>query len=205
MAKKKIGGFWASIMTIALNAMQVFVSRISHEPSRKILEGMRLAFVKLVGVLSDANPDDDAQVQAIVNETLTQGDFYQGSRQTILLNLNKVQNPNVKTLLLNLVDPVYEIAGKLTDDNSENSQQIEELLKSLAVSDKGLESIVALMSLIFDPEAAAFIAAVIAQFLEQLLVEQPEKAEKLGLAKAHVVALKEKYEAAAEGLVLKVA
>ena len=198
MAKtKKIGGFWASILTIALNGMKIFIDRINHDPSRKILEGMRLAFVKLVGALSDADPDDDKQVQAIINETLTQGEFYQGSRSTIVANLNKIQNVQVQTLLLNLVDPAYDIAGLLTDEEKDNEQQIKELLTSLAVSDKGLETIVALLSLVFDEEAAAFIGAVIASYLERLFEDDPEQATALDLSKEYVIALRQKYEAIA--------
>lgn len=198
MAKKKISNFWAFTLGIALRGLKVFIARINHEPSRKILEGMRKAFERMVDALSDSNPDDDKQIQAIVHDTLTTGDFYQGSRSTIVANIGRINNPNIQTVLLNLVDPVYEIGSLMTDEDKDNEAQVKELLTRIAVDEKGLESIVALLGLVFDDEAAAFIGAVIASYLERLVNDNPAEAERLDISKAHVIAIKEKYAAIAE-------
>ena len=195
MAKKKINNFWSAVLGIGLRGLKVFIDRISHEPSRKILEGMRLAFARLVDALSDADPDDSKQVQAIIHDTLTTGQFYEGSRKTVELNLAKIQNDNIRTMLMNLVDPAYRVSGLLTDENADNEAQIKQLLTDLAVDEKGLETIVALLSLVFDKEAAAFIGAVIASYLERLFDEEPERAATLAISKEYATSMREKYEA----------
>lgn len=195
MAKtKKIGGFWATMLIFALQAMGAFTRRITQENSRKIVDGMRLSFLELVRALSDSDPNDNDQIQGIVNRMVREGDFYQGTKGTIVANLAKIENDKVRTILMNLLNPAYSVADILTDDDPANGDQLRNVLMDLLSSADGIETINAALGLVFDEEAAAFIGAIIASYLEQIFDNEPEVAATFKLTRAEVIDLKQKYE-----------
>lgn len=176
--KPPIGGVPATVLKLLLNIAGAFTKRITHLPSRKIVDGFVDSFANLVTALSDANPNDPEQIRAVINKMLTQGDFYEGSRQTILANINKVGNEDARLALAIATGVTYRIADVLTDDVDDNGAQLEEMLRVFLSSEDGIEFITALLKMIVDDATANIIGLLLIEALKGVLSDDQQEALK---------------------------
>lgn len=181
-AKKRINVFWAAAFKIALRTFGLFINRITHEPSRLSVQGAQQWMLGLVTALSDADPDDSKQIQAITNRFFTDSPFAKGSRAIIDTNIAKLQNENVRTIFSALTNQAYMTADLLTDENEDNSEQLLEMAKQFGRSEDGLKTMIALFAFILDQEAAEFIAELIREYMNDLWSRDPDKAEAIGIS-----------------------
>jgi len=174
--KPPIGGVPATVLKLLLNIAGAFTRRITHEPSRKIVDGFLFSFADLVTALSDADPQDDEQIKAVVNRLLTEGDFYEGSRQTILANIAKIENEDARTALTIALGVTYRIADVLTDEFDDNGEQLEEMLKVFLSGPDGVTFITALLKLVVDENTANLIALLLIEALKGVISEDQQAA-----------------------------
>lgn len=176
--KPPIGGVPATVLKLLLNIAGAFTKRITHLPSRKIVDGFVDSFANLVTALSDADPNDPEQIRAVINKMLTEGDFYEGSRQTILANINKIGNEDARLALAIATGVTYRIADVLTDDVDDNGAQLEEMLRVFLSSEDGIQFITALLKMIVDDATANIIGLLLIEALKGVLSDDQQEALK---------------------------
>lgn len=176
--KPPIGGVPATVLKLLLNIAGAFTKRITHLPSRKIVDGFVDSFANLVTALSDADPNDPEQIRAVINKMLTEGDFYEGSRQTILANINKIGNEDARMALAIATGVTYRIADVLTDDVDDNGAQLEEMLRVFLSSEDGIQFITALLKMIVDDATANIIGLLLIEALKGVLSDDQQEALK---------------------------
>lgn len=169
--KPPIGGVPATVLKLLLNIAGAFTKRITHVPSRKIVDGFVTSFGELITALADTNPNDADQIRAVVNRLLTEGDFYEGSRQTITANINKIANDDVKTALLIATGVTYRVADVLTDEFDDNGAQLEEMLKVFLSGQDGVLFITSLLKTVVDDATANLIALLLIEALKGVISE----------------------------------
>lgn len=174
--KPPIGGVPSTVLKLLLNIAGAFTKQITHVPSRKIVDGFIGSFSQLVTALSDANPDDVDQIRAVVNKLLTEGDFYEGSRQTIIANIEKIGNEDAKTALLVAMGITYRLADVLTDEFEDNGVQLEQMLKVFLSSEDGILFVTSLLKLVIDDATANIIALLLIEALKGVLSEDQQAA-----------------------------
>lgn len=173
--------------------MKAFVDRIRIEQVKLMVEGMRLSTIDAITVLSDTDPDDEAQMLEVANKLFSDGPFRKGSRDILVSNIAKIPQENVKEATGNLVPVVYDIALILTDKNPKDGDQIKEKLKQFLTSEEGLETYVELLTIALPAETAVSIGQIILTYLAQIWEEQPEVAAEAGLPeKAKIFAIQER-------------
>lgn len=175
--KPPIGGIPATVLKLLLNIAGAFTKRITHIPSRQIVDGFVNGFTKLVQSLSDANPEDEKQIKAIVNELLTKGDFYEGTRTTILNNIGRVGNEHARDALMIITDQVYDIADILTDEVTDNGEQLQFVLRDFIASEQGVSFVVSFLRIAGVEESTAnLIGLLVLEALRGVIAEDRAKA-----------------------------
>lgn len=174
--KPPIGGVPSTVLKLLLNIAGAFTKRISHAPSRKIVDGFLDSFANLVTALSDADPNDEKQILAVVNKLLTEGDFYEGSRQTILSNINKISNEDARLALAIATGVTYRLADVLTDEFDDNGAQLEEMLRVFLKSEDGIQFVTSLLKLIVDESTANIIGLLLIEALKGVLSDDQQEA-----------------------------
>lgn len=175
--KPPIGGIPSTVINLLLSIASAFTKNITHEPSRLMVDGFLSSFRDLVKALSDTDPGDEAQIKAIVNRFLTEGDFYTGSRRTILANIEKVGNEDARAALTIAMGIVYRLADVLTDDVDDNGRQLEEMMKVFLVSQDGVLFITSLVRLTgVDQSTADLIALLLIEALKGVISEDQQAA-----------------------------
>lgn len=174
--KQPIGNVPATVLKLLLNIAGAFTKRITHEPSRLIVDGFVGSFSELVAALSDADPNDSVQIKAVVHKLLTEGDFYEGSRQTILANIEKIENEDVQNALLIATNITYQVAELLTDEVADNGAQVEAMLRDFLSSPEGVQFITSMLRLILDESTASIIALLLIEALKGVLSDDQKEA-----------------------------
>lgn len=164
--KPPIGGIPSTLLNLTLSITKAFTGRITHLPSRKIVTGVLDGSINLVKALSDSNPEDEDQIRAIVNRLISEGDFYEGSRATILANIQKIKNQPAKEALTIGVDEVYSIGHILTDDIEDNGEQLRALLAEFLSTPEGVTFITSLLKIAVDEQTANIIALILIESLK---------------------------------------
>jgi hypothetical protein len=180
-----IGGIPSTLLNLTLSITKAFTGRITHLPSRKIVTGVLDGSINLVKALSDSNPEDEDQIRAIVNKLITDGDFYEGSRQTILDNIQKVKNQPAREALTIGVDEVYNIGAILTDDIDDNGEQLRALLSEFLSTAEGVSFITSLLKIAVDEQTANIIALILIESLKGVVSK--DKAETLNELKRKLI------------------
>lgn len=171
-----IGGIPSTLIGLVLSITKAFTNRITHIPSRKIVAGMIEGSMNLVKALSDSNPEDEAQIRAIVNQLITDGDFYEGSRNTILSNIQKIKNQPAREALTIAVDEVYQLGNVLTDDIEDNGTQIRDQMADFLSTAEGVTFITNLLKIVVDEQTANIIALILIESLKGLVSEDKQAA-----------------------------
>lgn len=174
--KAPIGAIPATVLKLLANIGGAFTKRISHLPSRQIVDGMVTGFGKLVTALSDANPEDEAQIRAIVNEMLTSGDFYQGTRESVLANIAKIENENAQAALSLVLDKVYTVGSILTDPIEDNGAQLEAEMREFIASPEGISFFTSVLKLVLDDATANLIALILIEAVKGLVNDDRKEA-----------------------------
>lgn len=164
--KPPIGGIPSTLLNLTLSITKAFTGRITHLPSRKIVTGVLDGSINLVKALSDANPEDEDQIRAIVNKLITDGDFYEGSRETILANIQKVKNQPAREAMTIGVDEVYSIGHILTDEIEDNGEQLRTALSDFLSTPEGVTFITSLLKIIVDEQISNIIAMILIESLK---------------------------------------
>lgn len=174
--KAPIGNIPAAILKLLANIARAFTEKITHAPSKKIVDGTIDNFKNLITALSDANPEDEAQIREIVNQMLTAGEFYEGSRESILLNIQKVKNENLRNALILALDNTYIVGATLTDEIEDDGEQLEALLQEFLGSPEGVEFLNYLLKLVVDPSTANLIALILIEALKGIITDDRQEA-----------------------------
>lgn len=164
--KPPIGGIPSTLLNLVFSISKAFTSKITHLPSRQIVSGTLDGSISLVKALSDSNPDDEAQIRAIVNKMLSDGDFYTGSRTTILANIQKIGNEAARDALTIGTDQVYAIGRVLTDDITDNGDQVQQLLSDFLSTAEGVTFFTSLLKTVVDEQTANIIALILIESLK---------------------------------------
>jgi len=175
--KPPIGGIPSTVLSLLLNIAGAFTKNITHVPSRLMVDGFLKTLRDLIKALSDADPSDEEQIKRIVNSFLTEGEFYEGSRQTILANIEKVEDDDAKAVLTISAGIVYRLADVLTDELEDNGQQLEEMLRVFLASQDGILLITSLIKLTgVDQSTADLIALLLIEALKGVISEDQQAA-----------------------------
>lgn len=174
--KQPIGGVPATVLRLLLSVAGAFTKKITHLPSRQMIDGFLNSFQELVAVLSDANPEDDKQIKAVVNKFLTNGEFYKGSRQTLLLNIEKIANEDARLALTIAMGVLYQLADRLTDETDDNGEQLKEMLQTFLQGADGVQFVTSLLTLMVGKDTANIIALLLIEALKGILQEDQSAA-----------------------------
>lgn len=169
--KPPIKAFPAAVLKVAFQIALAFTRKIEDQRGRKIIEGTFAGAAALTNALSDADPNDAAQIRAVVNQMLTSGDFYQGTRESLLATIEKIKADNIKTVLSLAVDQVYGSLRLLTDETTPNDEQLKGQLQAFVRSAAGLEFVTGLLEIAFDEQTAAIIGSILIGALRNLQAE----------------------------------
>jgi hypothetical protein len=172
--KPPVSGMAGLILKLLANISGIFVNKITHSPSKIMVQGFVTAFQNLITALSDANPNDSEQIQAVIHKFLTEGSFYDGSRQTILANINKIENEDVRIILTVAMGIVYRMGDVLTDEHDNNQQQLKEMLSVFLKGEDGVLLVTSLLTLMMPKETAAIISLLIIEAIRGVLSEDQE-------------------------------
>lgn len=170
--KAPIGGLTASLLLLAFRLASAFTGRITHTSSRQIVNGLVTSVTDLIKALSDANPDDEAQVKLIVNKMLSAGDFHEGSKAALITNIAKIKDEPVKQTLLVIVNQVYLVGAMLSDQVEPNGAQVKAHLRGFLQSPDGVEFFVNLVDIALDSQTAAIVGVILAEALLGVFREQ---------------------------------
>lgn len=167
--KAPIGRIPSSILILAFRLAGAFTNKITHLPSKKIVEGLLENTSEVIRALSDSDPTDELQIKSIVHGMITSGQFYEGSRESILANIAKIKNDPAREVLQIALDEVYAIGRILVDFDDDNGRQVKERIAGFIRTAEGVEFITSLLDIALDENTAAVIAIVIIEALEAVL------------------------------------
>lgn len=156
----------ATVFSLAFSILMAFTRKITHIPTRRIINGIFGKAQEAAKALSDANPNDDEQMQAIANSLITSGDFYEGTRATLLANIDKIKPSPIKDVLLLGTDRVYVYADILTDEVKDNGEQAKQALAAWLKTEEGVKFFTALLDVALDETTANIIAAIIIEAIQ---------------------------------------
>lgn len=181
--KAPLGKVPASIIKLVFSILLAFTRKITHIPSRKIVAGIFTKSQEAATALSDSNPNDDEQMQALANSLITSGDFYEGTRATLLLNIDRIKAGPVKDVLLLGTDQVYAYADILTDEVKDNGEQAKAQIKNWLNTEDGVKFMAALFDIALDKTTADIVAVIVIEAIQSGLGENESLREKLELLK----------------------
>jgi len=189
--KAPIRGIAKLILKLLTQLATLFLDKIKDAEVRLMATGVLDSAAKTVDALSDANPDDPAQIKEIVNKLFHDGPFKDGAQQELMAAINKLTNEHVRKALLILHLQVFPVAEMLTDAEAENTQQIKDHFISILESDDGINLFNALLSIVLPPAYADTLTILIIQALLNWIDEnQRDDAQEIS---ARLIALQDHY------------
>ena len=163
--KAPIRGIAKLILKLLTQLATLFLDKIKDAEVRLMATGVLNSASQTVDALSDANPDDPAQIKEIVNKLFHEGPFRQGAQQELMAAINKLQNEHVRKALLILHLQVFPVADLLTDAEEDNTQQVRDHFIGILESDDGINLFNALLSIVLPPAYADTLTVLIIQAL----------------------------------------
>jgi hypothetical protein len=163
--KAPIRGIAKLILKLLTQLATLFLDKIKDAEVRLMATGVLDSASQTVDALSDANPDDPAQIKEIVNKLFHEGPFRQGAQQELMAAINKLQNEHVRKALLILHLQVFPVADMLTDTEEDNTEQVKDHFIGILESDDGVNLFNALLSIVLPPAYADTLTVLIIQAL----------------------------------------
>ena len=191
--KAPIRGVAKLILKLLTQLASLFINMIKDAELRMMASGLLDGATKTVDALSDADPNDSDQLREILNELVKTGSFRQGAQAELLGHIQKLDNENVRKSLTIINGHAFPIADILTDENSENTEQLKAYMGDILSSEDGMELFNALLSIILPPTYANTLTVLIIQALLDYLEANDSKAN-ASIAIARLVTLQQRYE-----------
>lgn len=191
--KAPIRGIAKLILKLITQLAGLFTNMIKDTEVRLMAVGLLDSASKTVDVLSDADPNDAAQLRGILNELMKASSFRSGAEAELLGNIQKLQNENVRKALTIINGHAFPIGDILTDENTENTDQLKAYMADILSQEDGMELFNALLGIILPPTYANTLTVLIIQALMDYLQTNDEKGN-AGIAVARLVTLQQRYE-----------
>lgn len=169
--KPRLRGIARLILSLLANFGTMLVNRIKDAETKLMAQGVMKATTKTIAVLSDADPDDKAQLQAIFNSLIKDGPFRQGSSAELSARIALIEDEDTRVFLSQIVSEAYPVADILTDENPDNSEQTRLYVRQLLRSEGGMILLRSFFGIILPPEYANTAGLVIIQLLLSVLEE----------------------------------
>lgn len=184
-------GLFKLILSAFTELINLFVPRIKDDELRQMAGGMLQSGRRTIEALSDADPNDKAQLQEILNDLLRAGDFQAGAKAEISQAIGRLDDENVR-LVLNVVNnQAWIVADRLTDDDPANSQQMRAYLVDLLKSQDGVAFLRGLLALVLPGQTADTITLIVLQLIISQLEEDGDASGVLG---ARLREIRETYQ-----------
>lgn len=163
------------ILLVILDGAKLFTGKISNEYARKTVEQMLDSLKDIIRALADANPDDTAQIRGIIDKFLSETDFLDRTKQELLNEIEKLNDPRLVTVLSVLMPKAFDILQALFDENPANEQQIIEELKELIKGPEAINFLTGLLQFVIKDESTArTIASLIISLVGGVLMLEAE-------------------------------
>ena len=172
-----IRGIAKIILSLLVQLTKMFTNRIKDTELRTMATAVLGSAEATIKALSDANPSDREQLRNILNSLMNKTEFQASAQEEIMSHISKLSNEQVKTALSILNSQAFPVANLLTDDDTDNSEQLREYLVELLQSPDGIALFNALLSIVLPKEYANTLTLIIIQFLVSFLEEDSEEDE----------------------------
>ena len=172
-----IRGIAKIILSLLVQLTKMFTNRIKDVELRTMATAVLGSAEATIKALSDANPNDREQLRNILNSLMNKTEFQASAQEEIMSHISKLSNEQVKTALSILNSQAFPVANLLTDDDTDNSEQLREYLVELLQSPDGIALFNALLSIVLPKEYANTLTLIIIQFLVSFLEEDSEEDE----------------------------
>lgn len=113
------------------------VDRINSAFAKRAIRNLLNPLKSITNALTDENPRDNEQVDAIVRKYLNQ-EVPVFATGEIAAGLEKIKNEDVKAVLSTLSHPIVDMLRLLSDDNPDNEAQLKQMLGDF-VNDKDVQ------------------------------------------------------------------
>lgn len=163
--KPRLRGIARAILSLLAQVLTIFVERIKDVEVKLMARGLVEAAGKTVEVLADANPDDADQLRGILNDLLKDGPFKEGSRAEIQSRIQRINDPDVRVLLTNVLIEAYPVLDLLTDEEGGNATQIKAHLRELLQTDQGMLLFRSLFGIVLPDDIANTAALIIVNLI----------------------------------------
>jgi hypothetical protein len=188
--KPRIRGLAKLILSLLAQLGTLLVNRIKDAEVKLTAQGVVQAAAKTIDALSDANPDDKAQLQAIFNTLLKEGPFKQGSQAELMAKVNAIDDVNVRLFISQIIHQSFPVGDLLTDTDSENTEQMRSYFRDLLRSENGMIFFRSAFGIILPKDYADTASLLIIQLLISVLEEEGESPMLAG----KLVELQEAYQ-----------
>lgn len=172
-----IRGIAKIILSLLVQLTKMFTNRIKDVELRTMATAVLGSAEATIKALSDANPNDREQLRNILNSLMNKTEFQASAQEEIMSHISKLSNEQVKTALSILNSQAFPVANLLTDDDTDNSEQLREYLGEMLQSPDGIALFNALLSIVLPKEYANTLTLIIIQFLVSFLEEDSEEDE----------------------------
>lgn len=190
--KAPIRGIAKLILKLITQLAGLFTNMIKDTEVRLMAVGLLDSAGKTVDVLSDADPNDAAQLREILNGLLKSGSFRKGAEAELLAKIQQLQNENVRKALTVINSHAFPIGDILTDEFTENTEQVKAYMSEILASDDGITLFNSLLGIILPPTYANTLTILIIQALMNYLEENDR--DNAGIAVARLISLQQRYE-----------
>lgn len=146
---------WA--IKLLLGALNIFtdivMSKINVEWVKKSV-GLTIKRLALFGeALTDADPNDKAQIEQIAKQTLLSPEFQELERSVVVELVSKIENQKLANMLLQTNDLRLQLFAVLGDDNKQNSEQLKAVLETFVKTEEFDSIVIGLAELLADKYA----------------------------------------------------
>lgn len=171
--KPVLSGGLAKIIIIALGFISPLIERIKNEYARDQLLRFVTPLQETLRALSDADPSDGKQIQAILFEFFTTTGFSADTKVQLLTLVNtsaEIKDQRVKEILSFFITWTFDMLPLILDEDKDTDKQILAFLEAKLRSEDGVRFLEVVLSFMLkDPEMSKLIAAIIAEVLKGVI------------------------------------
>lgn len=176
--KAPIRGIFKIVLQLLTQLTAMFAQRIKDAEQRQMATAVLDSAGETIQVLSDADPNDKEQLREVLNKLLNRTDFQASAKEEMLGYINKLKNQEVRTALAIINTHAFPVAGLVTDDTSDNSEQIREYMAEVLQTQDGIAFFNALLRLVLPDNYANTLTLIIIQAIISWLEEDGTDEEK---------------------------
>lgn len=171
--KPVLSGGLAKIIIIALGFISPLIERIKNEYARDQLLRFVTPLQETLRALSDADPSDGKQIQAILFKFFTTTGFSADTKVQLLALVNasaEIKDQRVKEILSFFITWTFDMLPLILDEDKDTDKQILAFLEAKLRSEDGVRFLEVVLSFMLkDPEMSKLIAAIIAEVLKGVI------------------------------------